>query len=112
VGNLPARNVRWYGTHGAYPETDGKNFPVEEPGEGKIVLPPGAYSNQRVGTVFTDKLQNSHFVWGIVTYDDGFGKQRFTRFCHVYGTKNIIGKLGVSLRPQAAEFHEYGNDAD
>jgi hypothetical protein len=75
-------------------------------------LPPGTASKQRVGTVFTDKLQNSLFVWGIVTYDDGFGKQRFTRFCHVYDTKNIIKKLGVTLPAENAELNEYGNDAD
>src|SRR5262249_20448349 len=112
VGHLPAQNVRWYGTFGGWPETDGKNFPVKEPGDGKIVLPPGTSSTQRVGTVFTNKLQNSLFVWGIVKYDDGFGKQRCTRFCHVYDTKNIINQLGVTLPAENAEFAEYGNDAN
>ena len=109
VGHLPARNVRWYGTFG---NPDGEHFPVKEPTSGKIVLPPGTASTQRVGTVFIDKLQNSLFVWGIVTYDDGFGKQRFTRFCHVYDTKNIINQLGVTLPADNAELHEYGNDAN
>jgi hypothetical protein len=109
VGHLPARNVRWYGTFG---NPDGEHFPVKEPTSGKIVLPPGTASTQRVGTVFIDKLQNSLFVWGIVTYDDGFGNQRFTRFCHVYGTKNIINRLGATLPAENAELHEYGNDAD
>jgi hypothetical protein len=109
VGHLPARNVRWYGTFG---NPEGKDFPVKEPTGGKIVLSPGTTSTQRVGTVFTDKLQNSLFVWGIVTYDDGFGRQRFTRFCHVYDTKNIINKLGVILPADNAELHEYGNDAN
>ncbi|SRR6266508_1322615 len=112
VGHLPARNVRWYGTCGSWPETDGKTFPTEEPTDGKIVLPPGAASTQRVTTVFTNKLQNSLFVWGIITYEDGFGNQRFTRFCHAYGTKLIIGKLDATIPAEKAELHEYGNDAD
>jgi hypothetical protein len=109
VGHLPARNVRWYGTFG---NPEGEDFPVEEPADGKIVLPPGMASTQRVGTVFTNKLQNSLFVWGIVKYDDGFGNQRFTRFCHVYDTKNIINQLGVILPANKAELYAYGNDAD
>jgi hypothetical protein len=110
VGHLPARNVRWYGIFG---NPEGKDFLVKEPPTGeKIVLPPGTASTQRVGTVFTNKLQNTLFVWGIVKYDDGFGKQRFTRFCHWYDTKNIINQLGATLPANNALLNEYGNDAD
>jgi hypothetical protein len=76
------------------------------------VLPPGTASLQRIGTVFTKDLRNNFFVWGIVTYDDGFGNERFTRFCHVYSTKNIIGELGVTLPAENARLYEYGNDAN
>jgi hypothetical protein len=87
-------------------------FPTKEPFEGQIVLPPGTASTHHVGTVFIDRLQNDLFVWGIVTYDDGFGKQRFTRFCHVYFTKNIIKRLGETLPAKSARLYEHGNDAD
>ncbi len=76
------------------------------------MLPPGTASLQRIGTVFTKDLRNNFFVWGIVTYDDGFGNERFTRFCHVYSTKNIIGELGVTLPAENARLYEYGNDAN
>ena len=125
VGYLPAHNVRWYGTcatldlDGCWRDADGNdfpmkepNFPVKEPTGGKIVLPPGAASTHHVGTVFTDRLTNTLFVWGIVTYDDGFGKKRFTRFCHVYGTKAIINRHDVTLPAANARLHEYGNDAN
>ena len=112
VGHLPARNLRWYGTFGNASDTATDTFPIGALGEGAIVLPPGATSIQHVGTVFTDRLQNSLFVWGIVTYEDGFGKQRFTRFCHLYGTKNIINRLGVNLPAGNARFYEHGNEAD
>jgi hypothetical protein len=112
VGHLPARNVRWYGTFGTPSEIVNNTFPTKEPFEGQIVLPPGTTSTHHVGIVFIDRLQNNLFVWGIVTYDDGFGKQRFTRFCHVYFTKNIIKRLGEMLPAENARLHEYGNDAD
>jgi hypothetical protein len=130
VGHLPARDVRWYGTFATlgpdggwrgnpdgndFPvkETGGKIvFPVKKPTGGKIVLPPGTASTHHIGTVFTDRLQNSLFVWGIVTYDDGFGKQRFTRFCHLYPTKAIINRHDVTLPADNAVLPEYGNDAD
>ncbi len=123
VGHLPARQVRWNSNNsakrdditGEFPDIgDAKTFPIDDPGEkeGAIVLPPGTGSLQQIGTVFTKDLSNNFFVWGIVTYDDGFGNERFTRFCHVYSTKNIIGRLGVTLPADASRLYEYGNDAN
>ena len=123
VGNLPARQVRWRSNNSGTRDSEtgefanfgnGKGFPIDHLGEedGAIVLPPGTVSLQRISTVFTKDLSNSFFVWGIVTYDDGFGNERFTRFCHVYSTKNIIGRMGVTLGPDAARLYEQGNDAN
>jgi hypothetical protein len=57
-------------------------------------------------------LQNAALVWGIVTYDDGFGKNRYTKFCHRYGTKLFIGKSSFTIPSDAAFLHQEGNDAD
>jgi hypothetical protein len=123
VGHLPARQVSWRTNNsatrdnvtGEFPDFGDKiGFPIPNwrEDDGAIVLPPGTASFQRVGTVFTKDLSNNFFVWGIVTYDDGFGNERFTRFCHHYSTKNIIGGLGVTLPAESARLYEYGNDAD
>ena len=64
------------------------------------------------GTFFTNKLQNSLFVWGMVTYDDGFGKRRYTKFCHQYHTKPFYGVGTFEMPPDAGRMYEYGNDAD
>jgi hypothetical protein len=117
VGHLTARHVRWYGSSGT--PDDYKSPPIKDLFDGQIVLPPGAMTRQRLGTVFTRRYEgasnvvsNSFFVWGIVTYDDGFGQKRFTRFCHAYRTKPFIGGDAFSLPGDEGEFHEYGNDAD
>jgi hypothetical protein len=118
VGHLSARNVRWYGTIGV--PKDFKVLPLEQLFDGQLVLPPGTTARQRLGTVFTIRyveggspiIGNSTFVWGIVTYEDGFGKQRFTRFCHRYPTKAFIGGEAFVLGPEKAELHDHGNDAN
>jgi hypothetical protein len=119
VGHLSARNVKWYGTCGM--PKDHEVFPIEELFSGQLVLPPGAAARQRIGTAFTQghgkeipmpRIGNSTFVWGIVTYEDGFGKRRFTRFCHRYPTKAFIGRDAFILGPEMAELHDHGNDAD
>jgi hypothetical protein len=110
VGHLPARNVRWYGTG----RTSGEDFELAEPFPGKLVLPPGAITTQRVATTFVKEIGNHFFVWGIVTYEDGFGNSRFTRFCHIYITKAYIGvdAPAFTIPGELAELHEHGNDAN
>jgi hypothetical protein len=63
-------------------------------------------------TFFTNKLENSLFVWGMVTYDDGFGIRRYTKFCHRYYTKPFHGLGTFSMPPAAGKIYAYGNDAD
>jgi hypothetical protein len=54
------------------------------------------------------------YACGRVTYVDGFGKERFTNFCHRYNTevrKSATGGLIVILK-EYDRHHEYGNDAN
>jgi hypothetical protein len=109
VGHLPARNVRWYGTvwpdgrEAQYSHTDlskfnayeADNFPIGDLKEGSIVLSPGGKSSQWIATMFTYRFSNTAFVWGIVTYDDGFGINRHTKFCHTYRLKELIGPNAI-----------------
>ena len=49
----------------------------------------------------------------MVTYDDGFGNRRYTKFCHWYYTKLLYSKGTFEIPPDAGEiWGEYGNDAD
>ncbi len=51
---------------------------------------------------------------GRVTYLDGFGKRRFTNFCHRYNTavKKTPDGGGYVIREEDARYHDYGNGAD
>lgn len=55
------------------------------------------------------------YVWGIIGYDDGFGKNRTTKFCHRYNwiarePEQPPGHTAVSEKH--GRYHEHGNDAD
>jgi hypothetical protein len=115
VGHLPARNVRWYGTmekRGFSFSDDRENFPVEEPFEGKIVLPPGAETRIEIGMILTDILGTEAYVSGIVNYDDGFGNTRYTKFCHRYRTRHLTEETIADVPGKEAALHPYGNDAN
>ena len=126
VGHLPARNMRWYGAvwpdgrmaEYASPEDPRFNplshdgFPIGDLDEGSIVLPPGAKTTRHVATMFTYRFGNVAYVWGIVTYDDGFGRSRYTKFCHRYGLKQFIGTTDFTIPAEDAFLHQFGNDAD
>jgi hypothetical protein len=126
VGHLPARNVRWYATvwpdgrdadysvapHPDFDYNRSDGFPIGELKEGSIVLSSGEKSSQWVATMFTYRFSNSAFVWGLVTYDDGFGKTRHTRFCHHYRLKEYIGRKQFTIPGEQASLHQFGNEAD
>jgi hypothetical protein len=46
------------------------------------------------------------------TYDDGFGRSRYTKFCHRYGLKQFIGTTDFTIPAEDAFLHQFGNDAD
>ena len=65
-----------------------------------------------VGTV-GDLQERWLYVWGEVTYTDGFNKPRSTKFCHRYNNQNIEpdGKGRLWVPPEDARYHDHGNDA-
>jgi hypothetical protein len=54
------------------------------------------------------------YAWGRVTYVDGFGRARWTNFCHRYNTEAKEQKSGGGylIRKESGRHHEYGNDAN
>jgi hypothetical protein len=54
------------------------------------------------------------YAWGRVTYVDGFGKARWTNFCHRYNTevKETVTGGRLLIRKEYGRHHENGNDAN
>jgi len=110
-GHLPARKLSWH-TRTDTVQQGKEQFPIGEMSEPQGAITPGTEMIVSAGTFFTNKLQNSLFVWGMVTYDDGFGNRRCTKFCHYYYTKPFYGSGTFSILPAAGRIYEYGNDAN
>jgi len=54
------------------------------------------------------------WVWGIVTYKDGFSPlRRYTKFCHRYPCAQRVGdkRRGYSIDAKYGRYHHHGNDA-
>jgi hypothetical protein len=110
-GHLPARKLSWYACTNVAQEKPDK-FPIGEMTPPRGVVAPGTEMTVSAGSFFTNKLQNALFVWGMVTYDDGFGNRRYTKFCHWYHTKGHYGEGTFEIPSDQGHFHEDGNDAN
>lgn len=133
VGNLSAREVSWFIDFAIDPNGRRGNFPIDETKfYGRNIVPPGTVMMRSKNCVFDDR-QNimlieegmAHFyVWGEIRYLDGFGKRRFTRFCHRYGKRGLVQHLtdsppptaqtivGQEITAESMRYHQFGNDAD
>ena len=136
VGHLPARNVRW-AIHSILDFDDRRprsKLTITWPLEGEITLSPGAPMKQ--GALEPRKIGHDTeslrpqvglyiYVWGVVRYDDGFGNDRSTYFCHRYNCVNLrnvnpdVSAPGAfrydsaaTIAPEHARYHRYGNDAN
>lgn len=134
-GRLPARKIAWTIEHKFSDERYLDDFPfstLKPIGEG--TLPPSSKMRQG-GHIINGgdgdeelriKPERFLYVWGIVTYEDGFTTSRSTKFCHRYNCGNVEtvhgkkqadagGKgpiIGLIVLEQFARIHRYGNDAD
>lgn len=130
VGRLPTRKVRWF--IDVATSSDGKrvHFPVGQYSGNNVVhagaemaqCGPAAISRQEFLSFQANNLWV--YVWGTVHYDDGFGNERHTNFCHRYDTHGFspsvpgmspqqalqLGRAAIS--PEGAVYHQHGNDAD
>jgi hypothetical protein len=133
-GNLPARKIKWTIEHKFNGERYLNHFPFESlTTKGEGTLPPGGKMRQG-GKIINGgagdgelRIQPERFlyVWGLVSYEDGFGTVRTTKFCHRYNCGNVEevhgekaadagGKgpvIGLTIASQFARVHRYGNDA-
>src|SRR6516165_6680563 len=124
VGNQVAHNVRWFLDIKASPDDAEKSFPVG-PMSGDLVAPPGTMLRRatkatmaiadliekglRVVRLRSEEDPVFLYVWGVVHYQDGLGKERWTRFCHRYNWvmrgDGQIGKYDIDSK--FARYHEY-----
>ncbi len=114
VGRLPATNVRWF-----IDMTDSNDPDWRPPtvGESQLV-PAGILSIDakvvRGGPPRQISQLQYWYLWGLITYVDGFGEERFTQFCHRYntGTRYAPSGGGYILPGNASRQHEFGNEAN
>ena len=130
AGNLHATKIRWFITADLDKSAARKDFPHGN-GVGNITLAPKG--QMRKGT--TDKpgmtktefaafrsLVHSQppdeedgrgwlFVWGYVTYNDGFRDDRKTEFCIRYSMARATA-TPARIAVTEARYHEHGNRTD
>ena len=88
---------------------------------GDIIIVPNA--RVRKGAHWTDKNAfNGHvsanpdprsawlFVWGRISYHDGFTPKRYTDFCHRYNLHGVDSDGEITN--DKARYHEHGNGSD
>jgi hypothetical protein len=51
------------------------------------------------------------YIWGKITYDDGFGESRWLTFCHRYNCASPRNSQG-GIDPKYGRYHHHHNDGD
>ena len=114
VGRLPARNVQWFLDMQYCADGERSGFKTRAlTGKGNIVGP-GTMMTQGAPNIPRETVRGYYYVWGKVVYDDGFGFERHTTFCHRYNTHRWLldKKLAeYRTRPRYGRQHHHGNDA-
>jgi hypothetical protein len=128
VGQIPANDVRWF--MDAKVSTDGRlqDFPITDEFYGRnLTIQPHAemVRSQSINIVENEYMDIRNrkaflYIWGKISYIDGFHKPRFTLFCHRYdgyGIKrpdpNDVTSDGHQfITAESMRYHQYGNDAD
>jgi hypothetical protein len=119
AGHLPARNIAWVINQAFSNDDRLKDFPVDRgKAEGANVVVSQSHMIQSgqpfpagLGTFATPESSSKYlYVWGAVFYNDGFGDNRTTKFCHRYNGINYNGSSDIIA--EHGRLHSYGNDAD
>jgi len=115
VGNLPARkfcaavNICWSNNPNLSEFVDLQLGP-------KVLLP--AKTSFPSGTPPLPKTDIPHFhakegwiyIWGRVSYTDGFDQPRWLKFCHRYNCKSSPNRKGGISRRRGRHHHHYNED--
>ncbi len=116
AGHLPAHHVEWAFDADFSKEERRTSFPhdgLERYGNNSI--PPGITSWQGAKALPTSAIGECQYlyVWGKVTYEDGFEVKRHTNFCHRYNLDrlNPDGPTGERIEKKFGRYYERHNDA-
>ena len=122
VGNLPAKNVSWIvcRVFSKKFRPSPRIFRVNEKHMDPAVnIAPGSQARKGSRPITIRRFKGFQqgggvsnrylFVWGLVRYDDGFGKQRFNRFCHRY---NLSAESNLTIHKNQGRYQERANEAD
>jgi hypothetical protein len=125
VGHLPARKVSLSVRMEVSPRTRAEFEVIGDTDQRDRVIQAGGDMRQGSRDYIDIRsmiaMKQPVFVWGVAYYDDGFGKRRFTRFCHRYGVSSHNRGVTWSTKPSKtrlvfdadkARYHTEGNDAD
>lgn len=133
VGRLPARNVTLLVSMELSdgPEMDSFfrrqvfNIAKVATNSDRVIQPGGEMrqGSERPTLAISELCVPDHnvYVYGIVRYDNGYGEQCFTKFCHRYATASRDRSVKPDSRPNKsrafigadkARYHNYGNSAE
>ena len=118
-GNLPARKVRWFIDRKFSKDGHLDDFPIGSALSGDNIIAAKAEVRKGVKAISAAELDTFKsgggakdrwlYVWGRVSYGDGFGRDRYTDFCFRY---NLAGIKEARIAAETARQHEYGNRTD
>jgi hypothetical protein len=119
AGNMPASHVAWAIEREYSRDGYRKEFLIIKKSAGDIVIAPkssatkgGDPTNKKDFDEYRVNAERDRawlYVWGKVTYHDGFQPGRYIRFCHRY---NLRGECGYAISVKRARYHEWGNHTD
>jgi hypothetical protein len=119
AGNLPASKLSWVIRRGFSRDPFKKDFPITVPEVGDIIIAPKVKVPKGADAVskadldeMTDRAEPDTawlYVWGRVSYNDGFRGGRWTQFCHRY---NLLGAVDNAVPMGNGRYHENGNRTD
>jgi hypothetical protein len=118
AGNLPARKVSTSVRIGHFDGRTEVDFDDGVIPQHTIVLPAGAEMPRGSGALQDGRSlltgrQGYIYVWGRVTYEDGFGVDRWLTFCHRYPCATAEGSFGSErIAAGNARHHHEHNDGD
>ena len=120
-GNLPATKVRWFSKIEVDTESQRSWFPIDKdeldgdhtiPAKGELIFGSPGITLQDVLAERDTKPSCYIYVWGLVCYENGFGKSDEIIFCHRYDYMQTRTRAPsepnlYELAPDLGRHHQY-----
>ena len=114
AGHLPAQQFRWILNVSTSNRLDWKPPQVDEDWLREEFVLPIMARVTRESPPLALVPEKWLYVWGRVTYRDGYNVRRFVDFCHRYNADATDTRPGNGYRIKKSKgrYHDYGNKAD